>query len=383
MGEILNEELNQIFENAAVALILVNKDARIKRINKVGEEFFGQGIVDVNGKLPGEAFKCVHAFINENVVCGETKECANCPLRNSIETTYKTGNNLYKIAGDLEINLSDRVYNLNLLISTSLLEISDLKFVLVTIEDITNEKKLQNELKVREKELEELIASKNKFFSIIAHDLKNPFLTIEGFAKLLLDEYSQFNIEEREEFLGIIIQSSKNTYKLLENLLLWSQIQLGQMKCNIEEVSITEIINETLSQLSTMAEIKNIEINVISSMDIITKVDRFMFATVMRNLVTNAIKYTPKRGMISISSNIINNKLHVSVNDNGVGIKTEDFSKIFSITEKYTKQGTEQEEGSGLGLILCKEFIDLHKGEIWVESEIGEGSTFRYTIPIN
>lgn len=152
MGEILNEELNQIFENAAVALILVNKDARIKRINKVGEEFFGQGIVDVNGKLPGEAFKCVHAFINENVVCGETKECANCPLRNSIETTYKTGNNLYKVAGDLEINLSDRVYNLNLLISTSLLEISDLKFVLVTIEDITNEKKLQNELKVREKE---------------------------------------------------------------------------------------------------------------------------------------------------------------------------------------------------------------------------------------
>ena len=118
MEAILNERLNQVFENAAVALILVDKEGRIKLINKAGEELFGQGIVDVKGKLTGEAFKCIHAFVNGHVVCGETEECPNCPLRNSFENTYNTGENHYKVHGNLDIQGEDSTYQLYLLIST-------------------------------------------------------------------------------------------------------------------------------------------------------------------------------------------------------------------------------------------------------------------------
>lgn len=382
MKEKLDDELSQIFENAAVALILVDKEGRIKRINKAGEDLLGQGMVDVYGKLAGEAFKCVNAFINKYSVCGEAEECTNCPLRNSFEGTYNTGNGLYKVPSNLEIKDNDNIYTLYLLISTSLLNIYSSKYVLVTIEDITKERNLQKELKEREKQLEELIATKDKFFSIISHDLKNPFATISGFAKLLLEDYSNFGDEEREYFLRLIIQSSDNTYKLLENLLLWSKVQVGKMHSNLEKVYIADIINDEVSQLRSMADKKNIQINVSLTNNLSISLDKFMISTVLRNLITNAIKFTPKSGLISINAEEKNNKIKVSVKDNGVGIDNDNISKLFKTTEKFSLQGTEQEEGSGLGLILCKEFIDLHKGEIWVESQKGKGTCFTFSLPI-
>lgn len=382
MQEIFNDELSQIFENAAVALVLVNKEGRIKRINRAGEDLLGQGVFDVYGKLAGEAFKCVHAIINDYVVCGKTEDCPNCPLRNSFEDTYNTGNNNYKVPGNLEVKIKDNVYTLYLLISTSLLEISSSKYVLVTIEDITKERVLQNELKEREKELKELIATKDKFFFIISHDLKNPFATISGFAKILLDDYSSFSDEERESFLQMILESSDNTYKLLENLLLWSKVQVGQMNAKLEKVYIEDVINDTVSQLRTMADKKDIKIEVSHPNNLSIFLDKFMISTVLRNLITNAIKFTPKSGLISVNVEEKENNIQVSIKDNGVGIDKENISRLFETTEKFSMQGTDKEEGTGLGLILCKDFIDLHKGEIWVESKKGEGTTFTFSLPI-
>ena len=382
MEAILNEELNQVFENAAVALILVDKEGRIKLINKAGEDLFGQGIVDVKGKLAGEAFKCVHAFINDYVVCGKTEECPNCPLRNSFEDTYNTGENHYKVHGNLDIQGEDSTYQLYLLISTSLLNITSNKYVLVTIEDITKEVNLQNELKERGKELEELIATRNKFFSIIAYDLINSFSTIEGFAKLLLEESSSFTTEERESFLQLIVNSSQNTNRSLENLILWSRLQVGNMDYALENVNIVDLINDTVSQLRAMAEKKNINIEVSLPEQLCLTLDKFMISTVLRNLITNAIKYTHKSGSISINLEEKEGRIQVSVKDNGIGIYKENIEKLFKITEKFSMQGTEQEEGTGLGLILSKEFIDLHNGEIMVESQIGKGSTFTFTLPL-
>ena len=382
MEAILNEELNQVFENAAVALILVDKEGRIKLINKAGEELFGQGIVDVKGKLAGEAFKCVHAFINDYVVCGKTEECPNCPLRNSFEDTYNTGENHYKVHGNLDIQGEDSTYQLYLLISTSLLNVTSNKYVLLTIEDITKEIDLQNELKERGKELEELIATRNKFFSIIAYDLINSFSTIEGFAKLLLEESSSFTTEERESFLQLIVNSSQNTNRSLENLILWSRLQVGNMDYALENVNIVDLINDTLSQLRAMAEKKNINIEVSLPEQLCLTLDKFMISTVLRNLITNAIKYTHKSGSISINLEEKEGRIQVSVKDKGIGIYKENIEKLFKITEKFSMQGTEQEEGTGLGLILSKEFIDLHNGEIMVESQIGKGSTFTFTLPL-
>jgi signal transduction histidine kinase len=382
MEAILNEELNQVFENAAVALILVDKEGRIKLINKAGEDLFGQGIVDVKGKLAGEAFKCVHAFINDYVVCGKTEECPNCPLRNSFEDTYNTGENHYKVHGNLDIQGEDSTYQLFLLISTSLLNVTSNKYVLLTIEDITKEIDLQNELKERGKELEELIATRNKFFTIIAYDLINSFSTIEGFAKLLLEESSSFTTEERESFLQLIVNSSQNTNRSLENLILWSRLQVGNMDYVLENVNIVDLINDTVSQLRTMAEKKNINIEVSLPEQLCLTLDKFMISTVLRNLITNAIKYTHKSGSISINLEEKEGRIQVSVKDNGIGIYKENIAKLFKITEKFSMQGTEQEEGTGLGLILSKGFIDLHNGEIMVESQIGKGSTFTFTLPL-
>lgn len=382
MEAILNEELNQVFENAAVALILVDKEGRIKLINKAGEELFGQRIVDVKGKLAGEAFKCVHAFINDYVVCGKTEECPNCPLRNSFEDTYNTGENHYKVHGNLDIQGEDSTYQLYLLISTSLLNITSNKYVLLTIEDITKEIDLQNELKERGKELEELIATRNKFFTIIAYDLINSFSTIEGFAKLLLEESSSFTTEERESFLQLIVNSSQNTNRSLENLILWSRLQVGNMDYALENVNIVDLINDTVSQLRAMAEKKNINIEVSLPEQLCLTLDKFMISTVLRNLITNAIKYTHKSGSISINLEEKEGRIQVSVKDNGIGIYKENIAKLFKITEKFSMQGTEQEEGTGLGLILSKGFIDLHNGEIMVESQIGKGSTFTFTLPV-
>lgn len=382
MEAILNEELNQVFENAAVALILVDKEGRIKLINKAGEDLFGQRIVDVKGKLTGEAFKCVHAFINDYVVCGKTEECPNCPLRNSFEDTYNTGENHYKVHGNLDIQGEDSTYQLFLLISTSLLNVTSNKYVLLTIEDITKEIDLQNELKERGKELEELIATRNKFFSIIAYDLINSFSTIEGFAKLLLEESSSFTTEERESFLQLIVNSSQNTNRSLENLILWSRLQVGNMDYALENVNIVDLINDTVSQLRAMAQKKNINIEVSLPEQLCLTLDKFMISTVLRNLITNAIKYTHKSGSISINLEEKEGRIQVSVKDNGIGIYKENIAKLFKITEKFSMQGTEQEEGTGLGLILSKEFIDLHNGEIMVESQIGKGSTFTFTLPV-
>ena len=382
MEAILNEELNQVFENAAVALILVDKEGRIKLINKAGEDLFGQGILDVKGKLAWEAFKCVHALINDYVVCGKTEECPNCPLRNSFEDTYNTGENHYKVHGNLEIQGEDGTYQLFLLISTSLLNITSNKYVLLTIEDITKEIDLQNELKERGKELEELIATRNKFFTIIAYDLINSFSTIEGFAKLLLEESSSFTTEERESFLQLIVNSSQNTNRSLENLILWSRLQVGNMDYVLENVNIVDLINDTVSQLRAMAQKKNINIEVSLPEQLCLTLDKFMISTVLRNLITNAIKYTHKSGSININLEEKEGRIQVSVKDNGIGIYKENIAKLFKITEKFSMQGTEQEEGTGLGLILSKGFIDLHNGEIMVESQIGKGSTFTFTLPL-
>lgn len=262
MEAIFNEELNQIFENAAVALIVVDSDARIKLINKAGEELVGQDIVDVKGKLAGETFRCVHAFINEYVVCGNNKECAHCSLRNTLQDTYNTGKNYYKVQGNLEIKDKDSTYDLVLLISSSLLNISSTKYVLLTIEDITKERIMQEELKQREKQLQELIATRDKFFSIVGYDLKHSFTTIEGFAKLLLEDSSSFTSQEKESFLRLIAQSSENTNRLLENLFLWLKLQIGNMDFVLEKVSIVDLINDAVSQMRAMAEKKNITLEV-------------------------------------------------------------------------------------------------------------------------
>ena len=244
----------------------------------------------------------------------------------------------------------------------------------------------QNEkLEQQNEELEKLNVTKDKFFSIIAHDLKNPLTPLLSLSELLGDSYDDMDADQVKQITSIIYNSSKNIYRLLENLLEWSRSSQGEMTYEPIENNINEIIYDCVNNLRGQANVKNISIEIPDTLiknDVMC--DTNMIHTVIRNLVSNAIKFSFTDSTIKVSVtdyNMDSNYIQVSVKDSGVGISEDDINKLFRIDKKLTTEGTAQETGTGLGLILCKEFIDKHNCKIWAESEIGKGTTFSFTLP--
>lgn len=232
-----------------------------------------------------------------------------------------------------------------------------------------------------EQELRVLNASKNKFFSIIAHDLKNPLHTVLGYSQLLSDDYEHFNETERRKFAGDIYKSTNNIFRLLQNLLEWSRTQTGRLNFSPEVVEYQKILDNSMSVLRTLADQKNIEIKTGNDPDLTLFADPQMIETVLRNLINNAIKFTPEGGHIEVAAKESDGQILISVVDSGVGISEEDSQNLFKIDSKVKRKGTNNEDGSGLGLILCHEFVSKHNGQIWVNSVPGKGSEFVFTIP--
>ncbi|MDP4196955.1 MAG: tetratricopeptide repeat-containing sensor histidine kinase [Bacteroidota bacterium] len=237
-----------------------------------------------------------------------------------------------------------------------------------------------NEIALQKRKLEELNATKDKFFSIISHDLKNPFNTLIGFSDLLVNDFEHLSDEDKLISLKNISSTSQKSYQLLENLLEWSQIQSGKLKPQILSFDVKEVINECIALLESNAKIKDISINKEFIGSTVIKADCNIIKTVLRNLITNAIKYTEHGGIIKITSNEEAGHIRVSVQDNGIGISKEDIEKLFRIDVQKSRVGTSSEKGTGLGLILCKEFIEKCGGEISVESEPEKGSIFSFRI---
>lgn len=233
-----------------------------------------------------------------------------------------------------------------------------------------------------ENELKEINVTKDKFFSIIAHDLKNPFQSLLGFSETLYNNFNELESEDVIEYSRLIYESSQNLFNLLGNLLQWSKSQLGSITISPQKINLYESLDDILSLNKVIAERKNITIknNVDDSTEII--VDKHVISTVLRNLINNALKFTNQGGEISISSKIENDHIKVSVKDNGKGISEENIAKLFKISEEFSTKGTDNESGTGLGLILCKELITQSKGNISVDSKLGEGSNFTITLPL-
>ncbi|MCX6156691.1 MAG: PAS domain S-box protein [Ignavibacteriae bacterium] len=249
--------------------------------------------------------------------------------------------------------------------------------------NISKRKNAEQALLESEKSLRELNATKDKFFSIIAHDLRSPFTSIIGFSNLLADQAKDKDYEEVRKYAEIIQSSSKRVMDLLINLLEWSGSQTGRMEHNPEYVELVSLINEVTELSVDMAQHKSISI--IKTLPRIAPVqaDKAMISAIMRNLISNAIKYSYPGGTIIISAEEQEKELIISISDNGTGIEEKNIPKLFRIDRNFTTQGTLKEKGTGLGLILCKEFAEAHGGEIRVESEKGKGSKFIFTIPVN
>ena len=235
--------------------------------------------------------------------------------------------------------------------------------------------------KYAEQQLRELNATKDKFFSIIAHDLKSPFNSLIGFSKILYKNSHELNNGEKAKYTKMIYKTSEQTYNLLENLLLWSRSQIGRIKCSPQTTNLNDIITENIDLHINIAKSKNIKLNNYISNDISVYVDKEMISTTIRNLISNALKFTKTGGEVNISTMSKNGFVEVIIADNGVGIAKEDISKLFKIDVSYSTMGTAKEKGTGLGLILCKDFVNQNGGEISIESELGKGTKFIFTLP--
>lgn len=235
--------------------------------------------------------------------------------------------------------------------------------------------------KITNQKLRELNAMKDKFFGIIAHDLRNPFSAIFGYTDILLHEFESLDDEEKKRLISSIDDSGRQTYKLLENLLYWSRSQTGRMDFNPKQLNLKEIILEIFFLLESSARYKNITLYTDAEENITGLGDEDMIKTVLRNLIANGIKFTNHGGKISVRVKNIDGNVEVTVEDTGVGISKEIKEKLFQIDNVSTSVGTNGEKGTGLGLILCREFVEKNGGKIWAESEVGKGSKFIFTIP--
>ncbi|MCX8055735.1 MAG: HAMP domain-containing histidine kinase [Ignavibacteria bacterium] len=232
-------------------------------------------------------------------------------------------------------------------------------------------------------ELKESNITKDKFFSIIAHDLKNPVSAFMGVSNFLSQTFHELSNEELKEFLDDVNNSAKQLYELLENLLMWSRCERGLIQYQPAVYELRQFITSNINLLKINADNKNISINYDLDKEYKVYTDANMLNTIIRNLCTNAIKFTHEGGTINIiCREDDDNFCRISVSDNGVGIPKENLEKLFSLQNSVSTTGTKQESGTGLGLILCREFVEKHNGRIWVESTVNVGTTFHFTIPL-
>lgn len=356
-----------IFEDSPLGKILLDPNGNILKINDsllkilgftVSKELISQSIFQFPFLKKTKIINSFSEAINsKQVIFGESL------LRNN------AGKNIY-----LDYHISP-IFN----------ELGELVKIHAVATDITEEKRQEQIIVDSEKKLKELIATKDKFLSIIAHDIKNPFNAIMGFSNLLKDDYESFTNEERLQFITNISQASEDVFNLLENLLKWSWAQSGKIAFIPQSINLTDICNETLSLVKLQSDKKNIKIISELDSDIMVYADANMIRTVLRNLLSNAIKFTPNDGLIMLTYSLLikpeKKLLQICIKDSGVGMTKEIQSKLFKIEEKITSKGTNGENGTGLGLILCKEFVNKNGGEIWAESEENNGSKFCFTIP--
>jgi len=261
--------------------------------------------------------------------------------------------------------------------------INDLQFQRDLLEEKSAELVvLSAQLEAAEQKQKELNAEKDKFFSIIAHDLKSPFAGIMGYTTLLKEDFDDLSKEEIKEFILSLDKLSKNTFKLIENLLDWARLQTGKMKAQPAKLQLYESVLYATSLVSAIAGRKEIEIiNNICAEEFV-KADERMLNSILENFLSNSIKFTPRGGKITISSSLINVFIEITIEDNGVGMSPETLEKIFRIDANYTTLGTENEKGTGLGVVLCKEMIERQGGGLKVESELGTGTKFKFILPV-
>ncbi len=240
---------------------------------------------------------------------------------------------------------------------------------------------LKDTLNQRNKKLNEIVATNTKFISIIAHDLRTPFVSILGVLEILRESLNDYSIIEIEKYIDMVSNSANRSLNLLDNLLAWTISQNKEKSFNPVKINLFELLVDEIDNMDTSAKQKQIFLNHSIAPNVQVTADLQMVKTILRNLISNAIKFTNSGGEINISARESNEFIEIEVKDNGIGISHENQKTLFNFDVYHTSIGTKSELGTGLGLLICKEFIQLHGGNIRVESELGKGCEFKFTLP--
>lgn len=358
-AEIANERFNALYDFAPAGYFTIDRNSTISELNFKGAKMLGtERSYLINKRLSQfihlDTLPVFHNFLNQAF---DPESKATCEVRLNIHGETSRYLHLEGMIFENELNF------------------------LVTAVDITSLKKIEQALRESQARLHELNATKDKFFSIIAHDLKNPFNAILGFGNLLVTALKEKSDEQIERYATIMLDSSQRAMDLLLNLLDWSRSQSGTMEFNPQNIDVLLLIGQVTEMANATAQQKSITIYTELPDNATIFGDPNMLTVMVSNLVSNAVKFTRPGGEIVVSVEEEQNKWKVSVKDNGVGIKKEALDRLFRMDSSYKTSGTNDERGTGLGLLLCKEFVEKHGGRIWVESEVGKGSKFCFTIP--
>jgi PAS domain S-box-containing protein len=359
------EKFRSIFENSGIGMSILTPKANFIKVNKSFADMFGYTPEEFNNismldvTHPGE----VDHSLKIMKKLQQDKSIKSSKLEK--KCIKKNGDSFWGFITITPLRNSN----------------GELSFLIAQIQDITKRKDAEQKLVKSAEKLKELNNSKDKFFSIISHDLRSPFNALLGISEYTTQFFDDLSKDEIKEATTNLHASAKKVYNLMQNLLEWTQIQTGRLEVEKTKIDLCEISEEILELYSEAAENKKIKLSSDISCTIHLFADKYMIETVLRNLVSNAIKFTYPKGAVRVRAEVVDDFVKVSVEDTGTGIDPVDQEKLFSIGEQYRMDGTESEKGTGLGLILCKEFVENNGGTLSIESELEKGSKFIFTVP--
>lgn len=357
------ELLHVITDNVQAIISIVNKNFEYIFVNQKCTEYFGKSKSEILGKRSIEiigksayekSLNHINKALNGETVAFENEVLNSAGIKQSFHicvTPYYQNN---EIAGALILAIN-----------------------------ITGIKQAELLIQQQNHELAQLNTDKDRFISILAHDLKSPFNGILGFLDLLINNFREYDAETIELQLSLIQKSANHAFNLLNDLLNWAVAKSSKQIFNPLLLNFYQICEEVKNSTEDLSNAKGIEVKNRVKKDILVTADADMLKTIIRNLVVNAVKFTNANGNIAINAFQSKSEILVSITDTGVGISIERLQKLFSIDKIYSTKGTKGEKGSGLGLLLCKEFVEKHGGKIWAESELGKGSEFKFTLPLD
>jgi len=362
------KKLKEIFDNSLDNIFVIevfpNYNFKISTINLAFQKAMNRSKQDIEGQFIDDFY----AHEMAKTIAANYKQCAQSGKTVTFEEA---------------IQLENNVVHYSTILSPMFDEFGKVFKIIGMSRNITQSKEAELTLKHNQLVLQELNVTKDKLFSIIAHDLKNPFAALLSSAELLQLFIEMNDMAKIKSKAEMILKSAKQGYNLLQNLLEWSHSQRGLIILNIKQIELRSVVNTCIDLVNLSASNKNIMVINDVSNQVMANADVELITTVIRNLISNAIKFTNQNGSVQINAVEYVHEIEVSITDNGIGIDSETINKLFRIGENISKAGTSGERGTGLGLILCHEFVAKHGGRIWVESSVGKGSSFKFTIPLH